>query len=136
MGQVMIHLMNSFGGESRPLAMHQSNQRIPREHPLVELGADWVETVGLSVTGIIEPVRNTVDIRHLQAGRGKTVRDRAARKAPARFRRVNRSSAAAATHRPSITRAAAESWPCEIRYSRSSSPGQCSFLKGTANSGR
>ena len=47
------------------------------------------------------------------------------------FLRLNRSSAAAATISPSITKAAAESCPCEIRYSRSSRPGQCDFLNGT-----
>ena len=47
------------------------------------------------------------------------------------FSRLNRSSAAAATISPSITKAAAESCPCEIRYSRSSRPGQCDFLNET-----
>jgi hypothetical protein len=53
-------------------------------------------------------------------------------KSPVCFFRLNRSSAAAATNTPSTTRAAAASCPCEIRYSRSSSPGQCTLLKFVA----
>src|SRR5690242_20019144 len=54
--------------------------------------------------------------------------------APVCLRRLIRSSATAAMHSPSTTSAAAESWPCEIRYSRSSKPGHCSRLKSTVPS--
>ena len=47
------------------------------------------------------------------------------------FFRSKRSSRAAATISPSTTRAAAASCPCDMRYSRSSRPGQCWRLKGT-----
>src|SRR4051794_16822531 len=51
-------------------------------------------------------------------------------KSPVCFLRLKRSSAAAATHFPFMVRAAAESWPCEMRYSRSSKPGHCARRKG------
>src|SRR5439155_20005168 len=53
-------------------------------------------------------------------------------KAPVCFFRLIRSSATAATILPSTSNTAAESWPCEMRYSRSSNPGQWARLKGIA----
>src|SRR5205809_7788413 len=78
----------------------------------------------------IKRVHDLVDIAKCDTSFGKAIRDGVDGEVAGMFLSTEPLLGSGAINSPSMNNAAAESCPCEMRYSRSSRFGQCAFLKG------
>ena len=130
MAEMVIDLGKAFGRKPRTVAGKLVQKCLAREDFIIEALTFGIEGKEFPIRRIVECVRNLIDILELETRLPQTkAQSLDGEISSCACGRLKRSSAAAATTRPSTTNAAAESWPCDMRYSRSSKAGHSARLK-------